>query len=68
MSKRDKTLRNGLIDHIVRVEISMSHRFFKKIEVHRLQVAESNRSAWIRRAMLKLMREEQEDLRAEEEN
>ena len=67
MRRRDETLKNGLIDHIVRVEISMSHRFFKKIEVHRLQVAENNRSAWIRRAMLKLMREEQEDLRAEVE-
>jgi len=29
-------------------------------------VAEKNRSAWVRRACLKLMREEQEDLREEE--
>lgn len=67
MSRRDNTLNAGIADHTVRVEVSMSWRFLQKIDAHLAEVAEKNRSAWIRKACLKLMREEQADLRIEEE-
>ncbi len=66
MSQNDKNLNEGLADHTVGVEISMSWRFLQKIDAHLDAVAEKNRSAWIRRACLKLMREEQADLRVED--
>ncbi len=68
MSRRDKNLNEGLADHTVGVEISMSSRFLQKINAHLVEVAEKNRSAWIRKACLKLMREEQADLRVEAES
>ena len=67
MSRRDRTLNEGIADHTVRVEVSMSWRFLQKIDAHLVVVAEKNRSAWVRRACLKLMREEQADLRLEED-
>jgi len=54
-------------DHTVHVEVSMSSRFLDKLNGHLIRVAEKNRSAWMRKACLKLMREEQEDLRVEAE-
>lgn len=45
----------------------MSSRFLDKLNGHLIRVAEKNRSAWMRKACLKLMREEQEDLRVEAE-
>ena len=59
--------RNEEKDHTVDVVITMSNRFLQKIDAHLVEVAEKNRSAWIRRAALKLMREEQADIREEEE-
>jgi len=65
MRDRNSALNQGLADHTVRVEVSMSWRFLKKIDAHLEQVYEKNRSAWFRRACLKLMREEQNDLDTE---
>ena len=45
----------------------MSYRFLQKINAHLERVAEKNRSAWVRQACLKLMREEQQDLNLEDE-
>ena len=59
--------KNGISDHTVDVMISMSNRFLQKIDAHLVVVAEKNRSAWVRRACLKLMREEQADIRDEDE-
>jgi len=67
MSRRDDTLHQGLPDHVVRVEVSMSWRFLQKVNAHLVRVAEKNRSAWVRQACLKLMREEQQDLSGEAE-
>lgn len=67
MSRRNTTLHQGIADHTVRVEVSMSWRFLKKIDAHLVEVYEKNRSAWVRRACLKLMREEQQDLSEESE-
>ena len=67
MSRRDSTLHQGLTDHVVRVEVSMSWRFLQKVNAHLERVAEKNRSAWVRQACLKLMREEQQDLSEEAE-
>ncbi len=66
MSRNDNNLKEGITDHTVGVEISMSWRFLQKIDAHLVEVAEKNRSAWIRRACLKLMREEQADIRVED--
>lgn len=63
MSRPDARGKREFGDHTVRVEVSMSSRFLGKINKHLEMVAEFNRSAWIRRACLKLIREEQEDLR-----
>ena len=62
MRDRNNTLKEELTDVVVRVEVSMSWRFLKKIDAHRERLAEKNRSAWVRQACLKLMREEQQDL------
>jgi len=67
MSRRDDALHQGLTDHVVRVEVSMSYRFLQKVNAHLVRVAEKNRSAWVRQACLKLMREEQQDLSGEAE-
>jgi len=56
-----------LPDHVIRVEVSMSRRFLQKVNAHLVRVAENNRSAWVRQACLKLMREEQQDLSEEAE-
>jgi len=64
---RNSTLKEELADVVVRVEVSMSWRFKKKIDAHLERVAERNRSAWVRQACLKLMREEQQDLGEEDE-
>jgi len=45
----------------------MSYRFLKKVDAHLERVSEKNRSAWVRQACLKLMREEQQDLNEEAE-
>jgi len=66
MGKRDQTLRRGIGDHTVHVEISMSSRFLGKLDAHRERIHETNRSAWVRRACLHLMNEERDDLREED--
>jgi len=67
MSQRNSTPDQRLKDHVVRVEVSMSYRFLQKVNAHLVRVAEKNRSAWVRQACLKLMREEQQDLNLEDE-
>ncbi len=54
-------------DHPVEIIVSMRWRFLQKINAHLVVVSEGNRSAWLRRAALKLMREEQADIRVEED-
>ena len=49
-------------DHTVRVEISMSWRFFEKWEAHLKKMGENNRSAWARRAIKMMMNEDEEDV------
>ena len=49
-------------DHTVDVMISMRNTLLQRLDKHLKRLGEGNRSAWIRRSALNLMRAEQNDI------